>query len=151
MEQACQDRALTAYQHWHNIGKMSLPNPCLYLCLFFTFACVSVCLFVDTQPKKIRKPPGLPSSVRAHFCSPSQPTDSFFFFLLSFSLSQHTHAHTHSHTLHSLLCLSSSVTDRGEDPLLSQTLSELTVRRLTELPINNITPDPDHRLKLNVV
>lgn len=36
--------------------------------------CVCTCLLADTQPKKIRKPPGLPSSVRAYFCSPSQLT-----------------------------------------------------------------------------
>lgn len=35
-----------------------------------------------------------------------------------------------THTLLSSLCLNSSVTDRGKDPLLSQTLSELTVRQL---------------------
>ncbi|XP_010790320.1 transcription factor E2-alpha-like isoform X2 [Notothenia coriiceps] len=85
----------------------------------------------ETQPKKIRKPPGLPSSVRAYFCSPSQLTVlslslslSLSSFLLSFFT---THfIDTQTHTLHSPLCLSSAVTDGGKDPLLSQSLSELT-------------------------
>lgn len=80
------------------VANMSLLSPYLCFCLSL-FLCVSTCLYVDTQPKKIRKPPGLPSSVRAYFCSPSQLTASSLS-LLSLSLLHSLHTcHTHTDTL----------------------------------------------------
>lgn len=70
---------------------MSLLSPYLCFCVS-PFLCVFTCLHVDTQPKKIRKPPGLPSSVRASFCLPSQLTASPFHFR---SPSQNTDSLTH--------------------------------------------------------
>lgn len=69
--------------HWQNNGRTGVS---CWIRLWL-FLCVSLGLPIDSQPKKIRKPPGLPSSVRACFCSPS------------------THAHTLTRTIASAALL----------------------------------------------